>query len=398
MGGQAAQVMVESDRLKPGWQWVKFGDVVRLSQARCSDPKNKGIERYVGLEHIDPDDLKIRRWGLVEEGTTFTSLFKPGQVLFGKRRAYLRKVAVADFEGICSGDIYVFESADTKVLLPELLPFICHTDRFFEYAIATSAGSLSPRTNWKSLVNFEFALPPLEEQKNIFLLLSSVEHLVGSYLQANIDAQKNRNALSLFLFSEDGKTRTSKLKYLIEDSRYGPRFSSSLYDKSGAIAQIRTTDLDENGNIDYTAVPRVKLSLEDYKDHLLRDRDIVISRSGTCGITAIFHYQTVPTIPGAFLIRLRTNDRILPEYLHEFFSSLVGRRLTTSLARGGVQKNISGSQLLAQEVPCPDISRQKDVVATLKALRFAEAQISNRLATLQKIKSLSLNSALGGVA
>ena len=128
--------------LKPGWQQVKFGDVVRLSNARCSDPVSEGIERYVGLEHIESDDLRIRSWGLVEDGITFTTRFKPGQVLFGKRRAYLRKVAVADFEGVCSGDIYVFESADSTVLLPELLPFICQTDRFFEYAIGTSAGSL----------------------------------------------------------------------------------------------------------------------------------------------------------------------------------------------------------------------------------------------------------------
>ena len=96
------------------------------------------------------------------DGVTFTSVFKPGQVLFGKRRAYQRKVAVADFTGVCSGDIYVLESQDASALLPGLLPFICQTDAFFEHAVGTSAGSLSPRTNWKSLADFEFALPPME--------------------------------------------------------------------------------------------------------------------------------------------------------------------------------------------------------------------------------------------
>lgn len=82
--------------LKPGWTWVKFGDVVKLNTDRIADPTAKGIERYVGLEHIEPEDLRIRRWGLVAEGTTFTNYFKPGQTLFGKRRAYQRKVAVAE--------------------------------------------------------------------------------------------------------------------------------------------------------------------------------------------------------------------------------------------------------------------------------------------------------------
>ena len=100
-------------------------------------------------------------------GTTFTSIFRPRQVLFGKRRPYLRKVAVADFSGVCSGDIYVLESKNGKYLLPEILPFICQTDAFFEHAISTSAGSLSPRTNWQSLATYEFALPPLREQRQI---------------------------------------------------------------------------------------------------------------------------------------------------------------------------------------------------------------------------------------
>ena len=127
---------------------VKFADVISLSTSRLADPRAAGIERFVGLEHIAPENLHIRSWGLVAEGTTFTSHFKPGQVLFGKRRAYQRKVAVADFEGVCSSDIYVFESKDPNVLLPELLSFICQSEGFYQYAVTTSAGSLSPRTNW----------------------------------------------------------------------------------------------------------------------------------------------------------------------------------------------------------------------------------------------------------
>ncbi len=163
-------------KLKPGWKKVRFGDVVELSKERSSDPENDGFERFLGLEHMDPEDLKIRRWGDIVDGTTFTNVFRSGQVLFGKRRAYLRKVAIADFDGVCSGDIYVLQ-AKNNYLLPDLLPFICQSDSFFEHAIATSAGSLSPRTNWKSLAEYEFALPPIEEQNKLaktFTLLSDV--------------------------------------------------------------------------------------------------------------------------------------------------------------------------------------------------------------------------------
>jgi len=160
---------------------VKFGDVVHLNTDRVSDPLAAGIERYVGLEHIEPENLHIRSWGLVAEGTTFTNLFKPGQVLFGKRRAYQRKVAVADFEGVCSSDIYVFESKAPNVLLPELVPFILQSEGFYGYAVKTSAGSLSPRTNWFHLANYEFRLPPLDEQHRIAELLWSVDEAMISF-------------------------------------------------------------------------------------------------------------------------------------------------------------------------------------------------------------------------
>jgi type I restriction enzyme S subunit len=158
---------------RDGWTRVRFGDVVRLSTERCTDPLAQGLQRYIGLEHIEPGDLRIRSWGNVADGVTFTNRFRPGQVLFGKRRAYQRKVAVAEFDGICSSDIYVFEPADDR-LLRDLLPFICQTDGFFEHALKTSAGSLSPRTNWTSLANYEFDLPPIEAQRRAAVVLSAI--------------------------------------------------------------------------------------------------------------------------------------------------------------------------------------------------------------------------------
>ena len=117
--------------LKPGWRLVKFGDVVRQVKNKV-DPDTSGLTRYIAGEHMDTDDLRIRRWGTIGEGylgPAFNTYFKPGQVLYGSRRTYLRKVALAEFEGICANTTFVMESKDPKVLLPELLPFIMQTDR-----------------------------------------------------------------------------------------------------------------------------------------------------------------------------------------------------------------------------------------------------------------------------
>ena len=53
---------------------MKFGDVVRLSKARSADPLAEGVERFVGLEHLEPGDLRIRTWGNVADGVTFSHI------------------------------------------------------------------------------------------------------------------------------------------------------------------------------------------------------------------------------------------------------------------------------------------------------------------------------------
>lgn len=167
--------------LKPGWKMVKFGDVVTNANLVERNPEENGVTRIVGLEHIDPENLHIHRWNNISEGTSFTRKFVPGQTLFGKRRAYQRKVAYAKFTGICSGDILTFEPKDRNILLPELLPFICQSDAFFSHALDTSAGSLSPRTSWTALKNFSFPLPPLEEQKWLAELLWAADEAVEKW-------------------------------------------------------------------------------------------------------------------------------------------------------------------------------------------------------------------------
>lgn len=165
------------------WNKVTFGDIATCLTVATKDPLSEGLDRYVGLEHIEPGNTHIKSWGNVAEGTTFTRVFRKGQVLFGKRRAYQKKAALAEFDGVCSGDILVCEAIDSA-LIPELLPFIVQSDRFFEYAIKTSAGSLSPRTKFKDLARFTFKLPAkLDDQKRIADLLWSIDDVIQSYIK-----------------------------------------------------------------------------------------------------------------------------------------------------------------------------------------------------------------------
>ena len=152
-------------------QTVKFGDICREVKLTTKDPIADGYERYIGLEHLDSGSLKIKRWGMIaEDNPSFTRVFKKGHILFGKRRPYLKKAAIADFNGICSGDIIVIEP-QSEFVHKEFFTFIFLLESLWQKAISTSSGSLSPRTKFKSLEALELNLPSKARQRTFVAVL-----------------------------------------------------------------------------------------------------------------------------------------------------------------------------------------------------------------------------------
>lgn len=365
-------------RDRKDWRRVKFGDVVRLCTDRVADAAESGIERYVGLEHIDSEDLRVRRWGLVAEGTTFTTRFKPGQVLFGKRRAYQRKVAVADFEGVCSGDIYVLESASPE-LLPELLPFICQSEAFFRFAVETSAGSLSPRTNWTSLARFEFELPLLKAQHELVQVLSASCVVVDELVNAVLVGEDAHGAMIDEEFSGGDRV---VLASVVLSSAYGPRFPATDYALEGNVRTIRTTDMPVFGRITPETAPLADVPAKMASEHQLVEGDFLMSRTGfTSGRASLFHVDTDEVyIPAAFIIRLRLDRaRVIPRYLLDFFRSATGKEIVARLQRGTQQLNISCSALLRESVKVSAIERQRVFVVASTQLERAIEECRRRL-------------------
>ena len=159
------------------------------------------VDRSVGLEHIEPGDLHIRTWDELDESSSFTKVFREGHVLFGRRRAYLKKAALADFNGVCSGDITVISANED--LLPSLLPFVVSSDRFFAFAVEHSAGGLSPRVKWKDLANYEFLLPPKDQQAEIAELLWALDESLQqhSFLEKCIQSLRQASAKEVGKFA-----------------------------------------------------------------------------------------------------------------------------------------------------------------------------------------------------
>lgn len=182
---------------------VKFGDVVKDVKINI-DRLHNPYEYYVAGDHMDSEDLTIHRKGrfaIDDVGPAFIRVFKPGQILYGSRRTYLKKIAVADFEGVCANTTFVFETKDPHVLEQRLLPFIMLSKDFTTWSIAKSKGSTNPYVLFSDLANFEFELPPLMEQKILADKLWAAYRLKEAYkklLVATDEMVKSNVSISVF--------------------------------------------------------------------------------------------------------------------------------------------------------------------------------------------------------
>lgn len=383
---------------RAGWTAVAFGDVVRLSAERSSNPEADGFERFVGLEHIEPGDLRVRRWGDIADGTTFTSVFRPGQVLFGKRRAYQRKVAVADFSGVCSGDIYVLEPRG-KELLPELLPFICQSDAFFEHAVGTSAGSLSPRTNWTSLSEFQFALPPIKEQLRIVEACTAVDGSVATLHQL-VDVARITWLATIQYFEDQYAEHMRSLGDLLEGIEPGRSVvGSDRPPVDGEYGVLRVSAVDPLG-----FQPNESKMLLDATDfvpkHSVRAGDILVTRANTAalvGESCIVDRDFPNLMLCDKTLRLVPKAEVSKNALwHMLQSSRVRQQiLAAATGTGAAMKNVSQPKFRALSVCLPPSREASAGVETrldecIRALR----ECRSRLAACRAVHRTLLNQVL----
>lgn len=265
---------------KSTWQLVKFGDVVFEPKESCKDIIAEGIEHVVGLEHIDTEDIHLRRSASSEESTTFTKMFKKGDVLFGRRRAYLKKAALASFDGICSGDITVFRTSEE--LSPELLPFVVNNDKFFDYAVKHSAGGLSPRVKFKDLANYEFLLPPKAEQARLAELFWAMDEVIekekGVY-------KRNHIIKSVYLnkfFNSKKRSQNKRIETLCKVSSGNTAPQGDRYFENGSMPFIRMQHLNnmKEGKfpVNYDLINDV--AVESKRLKLIRKGSILLAKSG----------------------------------------------------------------------------------------------------------------------
>jgi type I restriction enzyme S subunit len=161
---------------KANWETYRFDQFVE-KVSETVDPNTTDLEIYIGLEHLDSESIHIKRRGTPADVSGGKLKCYPGDIIFGKRRAYQRKAAIVDFEGICSAHAFVLR-AIPEVMDPKLFPFFLHSDLFMHCAVDISVGGLSPTINWGQLKEQEFLLPPKDQQAQLAELLWAMDEVI----------------------------------------------------------------------------------------------------------------------------------------------------------------------------------------------------------------------------
>lgn len=358
---------------------VYFGDIAdERKETVKTKPENCPV---VGLEHITPGEIKLSNWD-VGTDNTFTKFFHKGDILFGRRRAYLKKAAVAPFDGICSGDITTIKAKESEIL-PELLPFVVQNDAFFDFAVEKSAGSLSPRVKWEHLKTYQLNLPSMDEQKRLAKILMAAEETRQAYKKLIAQTDELIKAKFEEMF---GNLKRERLGNYIEQIRgvsYKPSdLNSTLTDDY--VTLLRANNIND-GVINFDDVQYVHRDRVIEKQFIKTNDILVCASSGSLehvGKSALCKFNREHTF-GAFCKLIRTTGKLKPEYVATYMQTDEYRTIIKNVVNGANINNLRNEHIDDILIPVPTEAQQQVFI------EFLQQAEQTKLATQQSLDALN---------
>ena len=312
---------------------VLLGDVAEERKETCKGSK----EGYpiVGLEHLTPEEITLTKWDN-DSDNTFTKMFREGDILFGRRRAYLKKAAVAPFDGICSGDITVIKAIPDRIH-PRLLPFIIQNDDLFDFAVGKSAGSLSPRVKWEHLKQYEFELPDINKQEELTELLWAIDNTRKSYQRLIAATDELVKSQFIEMFGDPIENPKGWEKYMLQELvsddcpiSYG--IVKTGDDVPDGVPVFRPVDIVDHVPKRSELKRTTKEISDQYKRTLLNGNEILITVRANIADTFIIGEEFKGCNVGRGIVPIRTNESIIRlrflkgqmdyDSMHEYMRSL----------------------------------------------------------------------------
>jgi type I restriction enzyme S subunit len=361
------------------------------------DPSVDDIERFVAGEHMDTDEQKIFRFGNVGEGylgPAFHMRFKPGHILYGSRRTYLRKVAMADFEGVCSNTTFVIAPSDDRLDASYLLN-VMSTERFHQNSISLSKGSTNPYINFSDLAAYEFELPSIEEQQRIVELLSGVDaHAEALRNQLHV-ANETRKSVLRHLLTAGGDDWTETTLGKVGESGFfsdGDWVESKDQDPKGNCRLVQLADIGDGMFLDKSDRWLNDEQFLRLRCTALKPRDILIARMPDPAARACLFPDGLPKSATVVDVAiLRCSPDVLPEFLMPLINDSTFRNKAISLLTGTTRQRIARSKLASIAIFLPPLDEQQRIVDEVSKIDAVIQETTSALAATRQLRSALLN-------
>lgn len=378
------------------WVRVRFDALAENIVEHVEVPSESGYDHFVGGDHLDSGSLKISRWGSTSDVEAQKLLFKKGHILFGKRNAYLRKVAYADFDGVCSAHMLVLK-AKPEYVLEEFLPFFMQTNQFWERAIMISEGSMSPTIKWKTLAQQEFVIPPKDEQRRIADILWAADEEKNSLILALESLQKLICAVGTEVFSNESNEPMLLGKLVAEGflkfqtGPFGTVLKASSHVSEG-IPIVNPTNMVDGKLITFNGPFVSYEESERLSRYRMQEGDIILGRKGEMGRVVYVTDEYEGYIVGSDCIRLRLNTDILQKkFLYYLLISPQVRSWLSNQAFGTTMPGVNEKTLAKIEVSIPSPSVQSEIVKTFQSLYDSLSIIQMKLEGCKILTKVLIN-------
>lgn len=340
----------------------KFSDIA-INSTEKKKPVEEDKYTYIGLEHLDPGTLTVSRWGAEVAPIGEKLIMKKGDVLFGKRRAYQKKVGIAPFDGIFSAHGMVLRPKE-EVITKEYFPLFISSDYFLDEAIRISVGSLSPTINWKNLKELEFTIPSIEEQKRVAPVIWAAIDTKNAYNKLLQETDELIKAQFAEQFVKDDRYPKEPLADNVDEMFIGP-FGSAL--KNNCFVELeqgycmvyeQKHAIQKTMNVETRYVDEVKY--RELQRFTVLPGDIIVSCRGTIGKVFLIPEDAPMGIMHPSIMKIRLKDKV---YNKTFFTFVLEHYMQEHIAEAngtGVKMAITATALGKEQFARPSIHLQNE--------------------------------------
>jgi len=392
---------------KTSWKLTKVGDLAKDISKRVDNPRESEYDRFVGLGNFVSGDIKIKTWETTENLASSAKAFKAGDILFARRNAYLRRASLVDFDGCCSGDAFVLRENHDKIV-PGFLAFLMNSNALWDYANSNAAGTMSKRVKWRDLAEYEFLIPPKDQQAQLTKLLWAMDDVIEKEIEVlnKTELLKEVKTKEFFLgnFLNSPKQETKlgqipknwKLEKLSNISWYqeGPGLRNWQFTDEG-IKVINITNL-KDGYLDLNKTDRHvswKEFNEKYKHFECCKEDIVVASSGNSYCKhAIIRSQDLPLMMNTSVIRFQPLEDVNYDFLNQFLKSSFFKNQIDILITGAAQPNFGPYHLEKVLVPFPEnVEIQDHIGRNLKMIDNKVIEIKLNIKVSKSLQKSLIN-------